>query len=37
VADTLVSRIAQKLLTNLDLLRKGGVGGAIDALKGLVH
>ena len=37
VADTLVSRIAQKLLTNLDLLRKGGVEGAIDALKGLVH
>lgn len=37
VADTLVSRIAQKLLTNLDLLRKGGVGGALDALKGLVH
>jgi len=37
VADTVVSRIAQRLLTNLDLLRKGGVGGAIDALKGLVH
>ncbi|HEX4332781.1 MAG TPA: hypothetical protein VH040_11630 [Usitatibacter sp.] len=37
VADTLVSRIAQKLLTNLDLLRKGGVEGAIDALKALVH
>ncbi|HXF78618.1 MAG TPA: hypothetical protein VN598_07130 [Usitatibacter sp.] len=37
VADTLVSRIAQKLLTNLDLLRKGGVEGAIDALKGLVR
>jgi hypothetical protein len=37
VASTLVSRIAQKLLTNLELLRKGGVGGAIDALKGLVR
>lgn len=37
VADTLVSRIAQKLLTNLDLLRKGGVEGAIDAFKGLVR
>ncbi|HEX3061864.1 MAG TPA: hypothetical protein VHP55_04315 [Usitatibacter sp.] len=37
VADTLVSRIAQKVLTNFDLLRKGGVEGAIDALKGLVH
>ncbi|HEX4779921.1 MAG TPA: hypothetical protein VH301_04155 [Usitatibacter sp.] len=37
VSGTVVSRIAQSLLTNLDLLRKGGVGGAIDALKGLVH
>lgn len=37
VADTVVSRIAQKLLTHLDLLRQGGVEGAIDALKGLVH
>ena len=37
VADALVSRIAQKLLTNFDLLRKGGVEGAVDALKALVH
>ncbi len=28
VTDTVVSRIAQRLLTNLDLLRKGGVVGA---------
>jgi hypothetical protein len=37
VASTLISRIAQKLLTNFDLLRKGGVEGAIDALKGLIR
>ena len=36
VANALQQRIAQKLLTNLDLLRKGGVEGAIDALKGLL-
>lgn len=36
VASALQQRIAQKLLTNLDLLRKGGVEGAIDALKGLL-
>lgn len=37
VASTLISRIAQRLLTNLELLRKGGVEGAVDALKGLVR
>ena len=37
VANTLISRIAQRLLTNFDLLRKGGVEGAIDAIKGLVR
>ncbi len=37
VADALTARIAQKLLTNFDLLRKGGVEGAIDALKALVR
>jgi hypothetical protein len=37
VANTLVSRIAQRVLSNIDLLRKGGVEGAIDALKGLVR
>jgi uncharacterized protein involved in outer membrane biogenesis len=36
VASTLQVKIAQKLLTNLDLLRKGGVEGAVDALKGLL-
>ena len=36
VASTLQQKIAQKLLTNLDLLRRGGVEGAIDALKGLL-
>ena len=37
VASTLTSKIAQKVLTNFDLLRKGGVEGAIDALKGLIR
>lgn len=37
VAGELQARIAQRLLTNLELLRKGGVGGAIDALKGLLR
>ena len=36
VASTLQQKIAQKLLTNMDLLRRGGVEGAIDALKGLL-
>lgn len=35
VSNALTQRIAQKVLTNLDLLRKGGVEGALDALKGL--
>lgn len=37
VAGELQARIAQRVLTNLDLLRKGGIGGAIDALKGLLR
>jgi hypothetical protein len=37
VARELIARIAQRVLTNIDLLRKGGVEGAIDALKGLVR
>jgi hypothetical protein len=37
VVATLISRISQKVLTNIDLLRKGGVGGAVDALKGLLN
>lgn len=37
VINTLIARIGQKVLTNIDLLRKGGVEGAIDALKGLIR
>lgn len=37
VVTELEARIAQKVLTSVDLLRKGGVGGAIDALKGLLR
>ena len=37
VTNTLVAKIGQKVLTNIDLLRKGGVEGAIDALKGLIR
>ncbi len=33
----LISKIAQRVLTNIDLLRKGGVEGALDALKGLIR
>jgi uncharacterized protein involved in outer membrane biogenesis len=36
VVATLQVKIAQKVLTNMDLLRKGGVEGAIDALRGLI-
>lgn len=36
VADALQQRIAQKLLTNIDALRRGGVEGAVDALRGLL-
>jgi hypothetical protein len=36
VVAALQVKIAQKVLTNMDLLRKGGVEGAIDALKGLI-
>ena len=35
VANALMQRIAQKVISNIELLRKGGVEGAIDALKGL--
>jgi uncharacterized protein involved in outer membrane biogenesis len=37
VASELQARIAQRVLSNLELLRKGGVGGAIDALKRLLR
>lgn len=36
VTGALEQRIAQRLLTRLDLLRQGGVQGAIDALRGLI-
>jgi uncharacterized protein involved in outer membrane biogenesis len=36
VANTLLQRIAQRILTNVDLLRRGGLEGAVDALKGLL-
>ena len=37
VANAVIARIAQRVITNVDLLRKGGIEGAIDALKGLVR
>ena len=37
VTNALISRIAQRVLTNIDLLRKGGKEGAIDALRGLFN
>jgi uncharacterized protein involved in outer membrane biogenesis len=36
VANALLAGIAQKVLTSMELLRQGGVAGAIDALKGLL-
>lgn len=36
VARALQQRIAQKLITNIELLRRGGVEGAVDALRGLL-
>ena len=35
VTRELISKIGQRVLTNIDLLRKGGASGAIDALKGI--
>jgi hypothetical protein len=37
VTNAVIARIAQRVLSNIDLLRKGGVEGAIDALKGLLR
>ncbi|APV50057.1 hypothetical protein BWI17_10385 [Betaproteobacteria bacterium GR16-43] len=37
VTGALVAKIAQRLLTNLDLLREGGTKGAVEALKNLVR
>jgi uncharacterized protein involved in outer membrane biogenesis len=36
VTALLQQRIAQKIVTNIDLLRRGGVEGAVDALRGLL-
>jgi hypothetical protein len=36
VTGVIQQRIAQKVVTNIDLLRRGGVEGALDALKGLL-
>ena len=35
VTREVISRIAARVLTNIELLKKGGVEGAVDALKGL--
>ena len=37
VANAIVAAVAQRVLSNVDLLRRGGVEGAIDALKGLLR
>lgn len=37
VAGAFQARIAQKLLTNIELLRQGGWEGALDALRGLMR
>lgn len=37
VTNALLSRIAQKVLTNADALRRGGLEGALDALRGLAR
>lgn len=37
VTNAILARIAQSVLTNVDALRKGGLDGAIDALRGLVR
>lgn len=37
VTSAIASRIAQSILTNAEALRRGGVDGALDALRGLVR
>jgi hypothetical protein len=37
VTATVIARIAQRVLTSVELLRKGGREGAVDALKGLLR
>lgn len=37
VTNAVIAKIGQRVLSNIDLLRKGGAEGAIDALKGLIR
>jgi len=37
VTNALIAKIGQRVLSSVDLLRKGGVEGAIDALKGVIR
>jgi hypothetical protein len=37
VINAVIAKIGQRVLSNVDLLRKGGAEGAIDALKGLIR
>ena len=37
VVNAVIAKIGQRVLSNVDLLRKGGAEGAIDALKGLIR
>ena len=37
VTNALISKIAQRVITNFDVLRKGGKDAAIDALKNLLR
>ncbi len=37
VTATIIARIGQRVLTSVDLLRKGGREGAVDAIKGLLR
>lgn len=37
VTNAVIAKIGQRVLSNIDLLRKGGIEGAIDALKGLIR
>ena len=37
VANAVIAKIAQRVLSNIELLRKGGMEGALDALKGLIR
>jgi hypothetical protein len=37
VAGAIVGAIARRMLTNVELLRKGGIEGAVDALKGILR